>query len=163
MGPPLVRASATDASRSKNQVLSRAKSRLGAILFGTGLDRRQRGEWIANGEEEGLPSDMIYTVFQDSRGRVWAGCSRGISLYYPEADLGAPRVGFAAAGNTHQATPQGDIRIILSGTDRWKFTPADRLLYSYALDSGGWTPFAAARPAPTLAASTGPCTTRRRA
>jgi signal transduction histidine kinase/CheY-like chemotaxis protein len=113
------------------------------VASGTGLDRRQHGEWIANGEEEGLPSKMAYTVFQDSRGRVWAGCSRGLSLYHPEADRDPPLVGFAAAGNTRQATPQGDIRILLSGIDRWKFTPADRLLYSYALDSGGWTPFAA--------------------
>jgi signal transduction histidine kinase/ActR/RegA family two-component response regulator/streptogramin lyase len=113
------------------------------VTSGAGLDRFQHGEWIGNGEEEGLPSNMAYTVFQDSRGRVWAGCSRGLSLFHPEADYGTPRVGFAAAGNTRQATPQGDIRILLSGTDRWKFTTADRLLYSYALDSGGWTPFAA--------------------
>ena len=121
-----------------------ANSRDGAlwVASGTGLDRRQHGEWIGNGEEEGLPSNMAYTVFQDSRGRVWAGCSRGLSLFHPEADLGTPRVGFAATGNTHQATPQGDIRILLFGIDKWKFTPADRLLYSYALDSGGWTPFA---------------------
>ena len=112
------------------------------VASGTGLDRRQHDEWIGNGEEEGLPSNMTYTVFQDSRGRVWAGCTRGLSLLHPEADFGAPRVGFPAAGNTHQATPQGDIRILLLGTDRWKFTPADRLLYSYALDSAGWTPFA---------------------
>jgi signal transduction histidine kinase/CheY-like chemotaxis protein len=112
------------------------------VASGTGVHRRQHGEWIGNGEEEGLPSDMAYTVFQDSRGLVWAGCSRGLSLFHPEADHDTPRVGFAAVGNTHQATPQGDIRILLFGTDRWKFTPADRLLYSYALDSGGWTPFA---------------------
>ena len=112
------------------------------VASGTGLDRRQHGEWIGNGEEEGLPSTMVYTVFQDSRGRVWAGCSRGLSLFHPDADFGTPRVGFAAVGNTHQATPQGDIRILLFGTDWWKFTPADRLLYSHALDSGGWTPFA---------------------
>jgi signal transduction histidine kinase/CheY-like chemotaxis protein len=113
------------------------------VASGTGLDRRQHGEWIGNGEDEGLPSSMTYTVFQDSRGRVWAGCSRGLSLFHPDADFGTPQVGFAAAGNTHQATPQGEIRILLSGTDRWKFTPPDRLLYSHALDSGGWTPFAA--------------------
>jgi signal transduction histidine kinase len=112
------------------------------VASGTGLERLQHGEWIGNGAEEGLPSNMTYTVFQDSLGRMWAGCSRGLSLFHPEADRGAPRVGFAAAGNTHQATPQGDIRILLSGTDRWKFTTVDRLLYSYALDSGGWTPFA---------------------
>jgi signal transduction histidine kinase/ActR/RegA family two-component response regulator len=112
------------------------------VASGTGLDRRQHGEWIGNGEDEGLPSNMTYTVFQDSRGRVWAGCSRGLSLFHPEADFGTPQVGFAAAGNAHQATSQGDIRILLSGTDRWKFTPPDRLLYSHALDSGGWTPFA---------------------
>src|ERR1035437_7565149 len=80
------------------------------VASGAGLDRRQHGEWIANGVEEGLPSKMTYTVFQDSRGRVWAGSSRGLSLYHPEADLGAPQVGFPVAGNTHQATPQGDIR-----------------------------------------------------
>ena len=113
------------------------------VASGTGLDRREQGEWISNGEEEGLPSGTAYTVFQDSHGRMWAGSARGLSLYHPEADRDAPRVGFLAAGNTHQATPQGDIRILLSGTDRWKFTPSDRLLYSYALDSGGWTPFTA--------------------
>jgi signal transduction histidine kinase/CheY-like chemotaxis protein/streptogramin lyase len=112
------------------------------VASGTGLDRRQHDQWIANGEEEGLPSNATYTVFQDSCGRVWAGCGRGLSLFHSEADSGAPRVGFAAAGNTRQATSQGDIRILLFGTDRWKVTPADRLLYSYALDSGGWTPFA---------------------
>jgi signal transduction histidine kinase/CheY-like chemotaxis protein len=113
------------------------------VASGTGLLRRQHEEWIGNGEEEGLPSTMVYTVFQDSRGRVWAGCSRGLSLFHPEADWGTPRVGFAAVGNTHQATPQGDIRILLSGADQWKFTQPGRMLYSYALDSGGWTPFAA--------------------
>jgi signal transduction histidine kinase/ActR/RegA family two-component response regulator len=112
------------------------------VASGTGLDRRQHGEWIGNGEEEGLPSTMVYTVFQDSRGRVWAGCSRGLSLFHPDADWGTPQVGFAAVGNTHQATPKGDIRILLSGADQWKFTQPGRLLYSYALDSGGWTPFA---------------------
>jgi signal transduction histidine kinase/CheY-like chemotaxis protein len=112
------------------------------VASGTGVHRRQHGEWIGNGEEEGLVSNIAYTVFQDSRGRVWAGSARGLSLYHPEADRDAPRVGFAAAGNTGQATSQGDIRILLSGTDRWKFTTPDRLLYSYALDGGGWTPFA---------------------
>jgi signal transduction histidine kinase/CheY-like chemotaxis protein len=113
------------------------------VASGTGVNRRQHDEWIGNGEEEGLPSNIAYTVFQDSRGRVWAGCTRGLSLYHPDADRDAPRVGFAASGNTRQATPQGDIRILLSGADRWKLTQPDRLLYSYALDSGGWTPFVA--------------------
>jgi signal transduction histidine kinase/CheY-like chemotaxis protein len=112
------------------------------VASGTGVLRRQHDEWIGNGEEDGLPSKMNDTVFQDSRGRVWAGCTRGLSLLHPEADPGAPRVGFAAAANAHQATPQGDIRVLLWGTDRWKFTRNGRMLYSYALDSGGWTPFA---------------------
>jgi len=128
-----------------DRVRTIAKSRDGVlwVASGTGVERRQNDEWIGNGEEEGLPSNLAYTVFQDSRGRIWAGCSRGLSMFHPETDRDPPRVGFALAGNTSQATSRGDIRILLSGTDRWKFTTSDRLLYSYALDSGGWTPFAA--------------------
>jgi signal transduction histidine kinase/ActR/RegA family two-component response regulator len=111
------------------------------VASGTGLDRRQHGEWIGNGAEEGLPSNTTYTVFQDSRGRVWAGCTRGLSLFHPEVDRDTPRVGFATAGNTRQTAPQGDIRILLWGIDRWKFTRNGRLLYSYVLDSGSWTHF----------------------
>jgi signal transduction histidine kinase/CheY-like chemotaxis protein len=111
------------------------------VASGTGVLRRQQDEWIGNGEEEGLPSSTNYTVFQDSRGRVWAGGSRGLSLLHPEANRGSPRVGFATAGNTRQVAPQGDIRILLWGIDRWKLTWNGRLLYSYALDSGSWTHF----------------------
>jgi signal transduction histidine kinase/CheY-like chemotaxis protein/ligand-binding sensor domain-containing protein len=111
------------------------------VASGTGLHRLQNGTWISNGEEEGLPSNAAYTVFQDSQGRIWVGSSRGLSLYHPEADVGAPRVGFDVSRNTRQATPQGDIRVFLFGIDRWKFTPPGRLLYSLALDSGAWRAF----------------------
>ena len=113
------------------------------VACSSGLYRLHEGDWIMNGEADGLPSSMAYTVFQDSRGRVWAGTSRGVSLYDPQADRDPPRAWFATDRNTRSATPDGDIRIFLAGGDKWKRTFPDRLLYSYALDAGAWAPFVA--------------------
>jgi signal transduction histidine kinase/CheY-like chemotaxis protein len=123
------------------RTITRSREGVLWVASGTGVLRRQGDEWIGNGEEEGLPSNANYTVFQDSRGRVWAGGTRGLSLFHPEAEPGAPRVGFATAGNTRQVAPQGDVRILLWGIDRWKSTRNGRILYSYELDSGSWTHF----------------------
>jgi len=112
------------------------------VASGSGLHRLQNGNWLINGEDEGLLSAAIAVVFEDSRGRVWAGTSRGVSLYHPEADREAPSVGFTPAENMRETGPDGHIRIFFSGVDKWKHTPVDKLLFSYRLDSAGWSPFA---------------------
>jgi signal transduction histidine kinase/CheY-like chemotaxis protein/ligand-binding sensor domain-containing protein len=116
------------------------------VASGTGLHRYRNGEWIDIGEEDGLPSNAVYAVFEDSQSRIWAGSSMGLSLYHPEADRDAPRAGFAAAGNMKVAGPDG-LQVFFSGIDKWKRTLAYRLLFSFRLDSGAWSAFAAERSA----------------
>jgi signal transduction histidine kinase/CheY-like chemotaxis protein len=111
------------------------------VASGSGLHRFQNGNWLTNGEDEGLPSTAVSMVFQDSRGRVWAGTSRGLSLYQPEVDREAPAVGFAPTDNVRETGPEGHIRIFFHGADKWKNTPAGKLLFSYRLDSGAWSAF----------------------
>jgi ligand-binding sensor domain-containing protein len=117
------------------------------IASGTGIHRLKDGAWLANGEEDGLPTDISHEIFQDSRGRIWAGTSRGLSLYHPEADTGPPKGLIAPASNPHEAPPDGSIKIVFSGIDKWKYTAAERLLYSYRLDEGAWSLFSSSNTA----------------
>jgi signal transduction histidine kinase len=114
------------------------------VASGSGVHRWQDGEWITNGEPEGLPSSTAYKIFQDSRGRIWAGTSRGLAIYYPATDAGQPRTLLSEAGNARQAPPDGNMRILFSAIDKWKTTAADRLLFSHRLDDGAWTQFMSA-------------------
>ncbi|MDE3164375.1 MAG: hypothetical protein KGN36_01100, partial [Acidobacteriota bacterium] len=122
-----------------------ARTRDGAVWVasGAGLHRLQAGNWVTFGEPEGLPGDAVYLVFEDSRGRIWAGCGGGLSLYHPEADRDPPVAGFAPAGNPRTAASGGEVRFAFTGMDKWKQTLADRLLYSWKLDEGPWAPFTA--------------------
>jgi len=126
-----------------DRIRSATKTRDGTlwIASGAGLYRRQAGNWIINGEEDGLPSNAVYKVFEDSRGRVWVGTSRGVSLYHPERDTDPPKTLLSQAANGRLASPEGDILIRFWGTDKWRMTPAERLLYSYRVGSDAWSPF----------------------
>ena len=117
------------------------------VASGSGVHRRHADRWIVNSEDDGLASTTAYKIFQDSRGRIWAGTSRGISRYYPEADRNAPRA-FISKGNPAETPPGGDATITFSGFDRWKQTASDRLLFSYRMDDGPWSPFQAGTEAP---------------
>jgi signal transduction histidine kinase len=120
-----------------------AKTRDGTlwVASGSGVHRFQAGSWITNGEEDGLPSSTAYKVFQDSQGRIWVGTSRGASLFHPERDLDPPQTRLSQAANGRLASPDGDIRIRFRGTDKWRMTPTERLLYSYRVGGGTWSPF----------------------
>ena len=111
------------------------------IASGNGIHRYHDGNWITNGLEEGLPSSVAYKVFQDSRGRIWAGTTRGLSLFNPGADTTPPIVTMADDENPREAPPGGNIRFLFSGADRWKMTLPDRLLFSYRIDTESWTSF----------------------
>src|SRR5271157_535643 len=97
--------------------------------------------WITNALEDGLPSSIAYEVFQDGAGRIWGGTSHGLAIYHPEGDGDPPRAIVDQALNSREAPPSGDFRIVFSGVDKWKQTTSDRLLYSYRLDGGAWSPF----------------------
>jgi signal transduction histidine kinase len=114
------------------------------VASSDGIHRFTKGNWINNGEEDGLPSSIGFHIFEDSQRRIWAGTSRGLSLYHPEADTDPPRTSLANASNLTEASSDGNIRILFSGIDKWKQTSSDRLLFSYRVDNAAWTPFAAA-------------------
>jgi diguanylate cyclase (GGDEF)-like protein len=133
--------------------LDRARSIVAAhdgtlwVASGTGVHRYRDGNWLSNGAEEGLPSNVAYRVFEDSRGRIWAGTTRGISLYHPDADLEPPTTFISDEQNSHEAPADGQVRLVFSGTDKWKQTPSGRLLFSWRLDGGPWSPFSPTRSA----------------
>jgi signal transduction histidine kinase/ActR/RegA family two-component response regulator len=125
-----------DAVRS----LTRAHDGTIWVASGSGVHRVRDGAWITNGQADGLPADAAFKVFEDSRGRIWAGTSRGLSLYDPAADREAPRT-FLAKTNATEAPPDGTLNLAFTAVDRWKYTLPDRLLFSYRVDGGAWSAF----------------------
>ncbi len=111
------------------------------VASASGVHRLKDGNWISQQSEEGLPSVMCYTVYQDSQGRLWAGTTSGVAVYHPEADVDAPRTTLDMAANLREVSPSGEARIAFGGIDKWSQTPSDRLLFSCRLDGGEWSPF----------------------
>jgi signal transduction histidine kinase/CheY-like chemotaxis protein/ligand-binding sensor domain-containing protein len=119
----------------------RAKDGTVWVASGTGIHRLKDGVWITNDTADGLLSGIVYTVFEDSKGRIWAGTTRGLFVYNPAADTDAPRTLISGADNLHETPPSGDATITFSGIDKWKFTDPWRLLFSYRVDGGLWSPY----------------------
>lgn len=119
------------------------KSQDGLLWIATwnGLYRYSQGSWIQNSVEEGLASFCVLKVFADSRDRLWAATSRGLSLYHPEADPDPPRTFLDATRNPDKLVPGAVAQFIYSGMDKWKYTPQNRLLYSHRIDDAPWSPF----------------------
>ena len=111
------------------------------VASASGVHRFKDRSWISHQPEEGLPTRIAYKVFQDSKGRLWVGTTRGLALYYPEADTDAPRTILDPVANMREVSPSGEARITFGGIDKWNQTPSERLLFSYRLDGGIWSPF----------------------
>ncbi len=108
----------------------------------SGLHRFFQGAWVDNGTEEGLPGGAVREVCEDQRGRIWAGTTRGLSVYHPKADPDPPRTNVQRLTGRRKGIPEGGtITLMFSGEDKWKYTPWQRLLYSYRLDGRDWSPF----------------------
>lgn len=115
------------------------------IWVGTanGVYRHHRGFWMSNTTADGLPHNTVSMVAGGGPGEVWAAGMKGASLHHPEADRDPPRSSILASENMRDIAPGGEVRIVYQGTDRWKYTHASRLLYSYDLDGAGWSPWTA--------------------
>ncbi len=111
------------------------------VASGSGLHRFSHGSWVSLGVPEGLPDGGLFSVREDSKGRIWACGTRGVSLYHPDADMDPPKTFVPEEKNVRQITPQGEVRFVFTGTDRWHFTQRERLLYSFRLDQGAWSAF----------------------
>jgi len=115
------------------------------VASNNGLYRFFQGAWIENGIEEGLPSLGVREIYEDQRGHVWAGTTHGLSLYHPEADPDPPQAYIQTDSIHGNSFPDGGpIVLTFTGRDKWKYTPRDRLLYSYRLDDRDWSAFAEA-------------------
>jgi signal transduction histidine kinase/ligand-binding sensor domain-containing protein len=112
------------------------------VASNDGLYRFFQGTWIMNGTEEGLPAATTRELYEDQHGRIWAATTRGLSLNHPEADLDPPQTYVQELTDEEKNFPEGTtVRLSFSGQDKWKFTPAERLLFSYRLDQRDWQPF----------------------
>ena len=98
------------------------------------------GEWTKNDVSDGLPVTVSQTILEDSQGRIWVTTTKGPAMHRPEADQDPPVVAIRADQNSSKAGPDGEFRIIFSGKDKWDLTPDGRLLFSYRLDGGAWSP-----------------------
>jgi len=98
------------------------------------------GSWIGHGCDEGLPSSISFKLFQDSAGRIWDGTSEGLAVYHPDVDNGYPQTVLDSAGNLAEIPPSGNVRFTFTGIDKWRQTNAERVLFSYRLDGGSWSP-----------------------
>jgi len=114
------------------------------VATAAGVFRIRNGVPILHTAEEGLPSPAVSSIYEDREGRVWAATNRGFSVYYPESDTDPPHTLLAEDQNPRLVSPDGNVRLVFSGMDRWKQTPLSRLLYSYRIDGGAWSQFAEA-------------------
>jgi signal transduction histidine kinase len=111
------------------------------VASNSGLYRYVQGAWIENSVEEGLPSATVREVFQDRSGRVWTGTARGLALFHPEADPDPPRSQIRKQPDSDPLPQSALVTLVFAGNDKWKYTPRDRLLYSYRLDQHDWSQF----------------------
>src|SRR5207249_7255419 len=94
----------------------------------------EKGAWVENGIEEGLPAASVRQVYEDPRGRLWAATTHGLSLYHPETDLDPPHTHIQNLSQRERNVPEGStVNLSFSGQDKWNHTPRHRLLYSYRL------------------------------
>jgi signal transduction histidine kinase/ligand-binding sensor domain-containing protein len=120
------------------------KARDGSVWVATasGVHRFYQQSWAANGVEEGLPANAVVALCQDTEGHLWAGTAHGPSLYRPEADPDPPHTYVRKLPDSRTTFPErAAFTVSFGAEDRWKFTPKNRLLFSYHLDQREWSPF----------------------
>lgn len=109
------------------------------VAANNGLHRFHRGAWLAIGELEGLPATAIPSVFETSRRELWVGTARGPAEYVPRADFDPPRTETIQWEQFPTTGGETAGLLTLAGRDRWRFTPDDRLTFSYRIDGREWS------------------------
>ncbi len=126
-----------------DQINSIIRARDGTIWLASnaGLYRFSEGAWIENSIEEGMLNATPRQVFEDHSGRLWVGTTRGLTLFHPEADIDPPRTRIHKQPEAESIPQNAIVTLVFTGEDKWKYTPRDRLLYSYRLDQHDWSQF----------------------
>ncbi len=127
-----------------DHINSLARGRDGSVWVASnsGLHQFYQGEWIELGLDDGLPSANVREIFEDQRGRLWAGTTLGLRVYQPQADPDPPQTSIRERAESENIVPEGGtIALSFTGVDKWKLTARQRLLYSHRLDERDWSPF----------------------
>ncbi len=111
------------------------------VASGTGVHRYVDSLWITYTVDDGLPNSAALSVLRDSKGNVWAGTTRGLALFNPDADHDPPETFISERDNLTQVPSHGEVRLIFSGVDKWHHTRSGHLLFSHRLDGGPWSNF----------------------
>ncbi len=129
-----------------DRISSLARGKDGRAWVGTslGVYRHLNGSWILNDVDDGLPSSVVHQVMVDSRGNIWAGTSRGTTLFHPDADLDPPRTFAPVLLNVETPSTERLTTLSFTGMDKWQYTPEIDLLFATRMDEGPWSPFAKA-------------------
>lgn len=130
--------------RGFDRINAMLRSRDGSIWVASnnGLFRFFQGNWVENGMEEGLLSASVRDLCEDPNGRLCAATTHGLSVYFADADTDPPKTFIQPILEHEKSIPEGGtVAIAFGGRDKWKFTPRNRLLYSYRLDEHEWSSF----------------------
>lgn len=111
------------------------------LASNSGLYRFAQGAWIENNIEEGLPSAIVRQVYEDHSGHLWAGTTRGLTLFHPDADNEPPQTRIHKQPVQDPVAQSAIVTLVFAGEDRWDYTARNRLLYSYRLDQHDWSPY----------------------
>jgi len=106
-----------------------------------GVFRFRDGQILNFDRSEGLPVSMVYTVTLLPTHRVGIGTARGWVELDPNVDQDPPRAFHPRIEVMDWEGGEFGLVIRLSGKDRWDFTKPNRLLYSWRVDQGAWSPF----------------------
>ncbi len=126
-----------------DQINSMIRSHDGNIWVASngGVQRFMEGSWLENSVDEGLPNANARQVYEDHKGRIWVGTTRGLTLFHPEADTDPPLTHIRKQPEENSLPLGATVSMVFSGQDKWKYTPRDRLLYAYHLDQRDWTTY----------------------
>ena len=100
-----------------------------------GLVRFHRDSWVQLDARDGLGASTVYSILEDRSQNIWIATPRGIRLHVPEADVDPPRSELVIREN----------KAHFSARDKWDLTPRERILFSWRLDHGPWSPYATQR------------------
>lgn len=115
----------------------------GSVWVGTaaGIYRSVGNSWIPNNANDGIPGDGVYALKLSPSDRLWAGTSRGLVVFNPDADTDPPRTWPPVLPDAVTPSTLEPTTILFRGNDKWDYTLHTELLYSYKLDENPWTPY----------------------
>ncbi|MGZ8919823.1 MAG: hypothetical protein ACXW3L_02445, partial [Limisphaerales bacterium] len=116
---------------------------LGSTWVGTptAVHRFVEGSWIMHGPGEGITGSGVYTLKQAPGDQLWAGTSRGLVRFHPDADPDPPRTFPPVVQDPQTPSTVEPTMVSFRGQDKWDYALPGELLFSYRLDEAPWTPY----------------------